>query len=183
MSDARRRRAASARRAREAGVTWRLVALPFFAGIAAFTVYMELGDLSVIVPGWVVGLIVAIAAGLTTLRIALGTLVEHDAGPDALADPDARADRRAGTVRVLVGEVLYRNEIEATHLARLAADVAARWIDLDVRHAYRVAADGSAEPAPDLLGTRRLTVSRDDFVNGALGVAGWDEPWFTVTPR
>jgi len=28
-----------------------------------------------------------------------------------------------------------------------------------------------------------VTVSRDDFVNGDLGVAGWDEPWFAVTPR
>ena len=28
-----------------------------------------------------------------------------------------------------------------------------------------------------------VTVTRDDFVNGDLGVAGWDEPWFAVTPR
>jgi len=28
----------------------------------------------------------------------------------------------------------------------------------------------------------RVTVSREDFVNGELGVAGWDEPWFAVTP-
>ncbi len=27
------------------------------------------------------------------------------------------------------------------------------------------------------------TVSRDDFVNGTVDVAGWDEPWFAVTPR
>ncbi len=28
-----------------------------------------------------------------------------------------------------------------------------------------------------------VTVSRDDFVDGDLGVAGWDEPWFAITPR
>ena len=26
------------------------------------------------------------------------------------------------------------------------------------------------------------TVSRDDFTSGDLGVSGWDEPWFAVTP-
>ena len=26
------------------------------------------------------------------------------------------------------------------------------------------------------------TISRDDFTNGDLGVSGWDEPWFAVTP-
>jgi len=26
------------------------------------------------------------------------------------------------------------------------------------------------------------TISRDDFTSGDLGVSGWDEPWFAVTP-
>ena len=26
------------------------------------------------------------------------------------------------------------------------------------------------------------TISRDDFTSGHLGVSGWDEPWFAVTP-
>lgn len=34
------------------------------------------------------------------------------------------------------------------------------------------------EPAKGL----EQTISRDDFTRGTLGVAGWDEPWFTVTP-
>ena len=25
-------------------------------------------------------------------------------------------------------------------------------------------------------------ISRDDFTSGDLGVSGWDEPWFAVTP-
>ncbi|WP_210649632.1 hypothetical protein [Nocardioides sp. SYSU D00065] len=29
---------------------------------------------------------------------------------------------------------------------------------------------------------REQTVSRDDFTGGDLGVSGWDEPWFAVTP-
>ena len=28
-----------------------------------------------------------------------------------------------------------------------------------------------------------ITVSRDDWVNGTLDVAGWSEPWFVVVPK
>ncbi|NYE36461.1 uncharacterized protein YukE [Nocardioides cavernae] len=42
--------------------------------------------------------------------------------------------------------------------------------------------DGDSLTIFDPASGREQTVSRDDFTSGDLGVSGWDEPWFAVTP-
>ena len=42
--------------------------------------------------------------------------------------------------------------------------------------------DGDSLRIYDPATGREQTVSRDDFARGDLGVSGWDEPWFAVTP-
>ncbi|GAA5106071.1 hypothetical protein GCM10023339_02620 [Alloalcanivorax gelatiniphagus] len=42
--------------------------------------------------------------------------------------------------------------------------------------------DGDSLTIYDPASGQEQTVSRDDFAKGELGVSGWDEPWFAVTP-
>lgn len=44
------------------------------------------------------------------------------------------------------------------------------------------ASDGDSLTLYDPASGKEQTISRDDFTDGDLGVSGWDEPWFAVTP-
>jgi hypothetical protein len=154
---------ASAERARRVGRG--IVLLPLFLVFAAFLAYQELSGGVGLIPSWIVVALIVVLVALKGIQFLVRQRLEYGAGPNILpvaAEP-APEGRHADDLLLLTGEVFHRGEAGGDQMLWRAADLGARWIDVDISAAESLSADGATRRAPGVPGCVRLTVNRELF--------------------
>jgi hypothetical protein len=147
-----------------AALVVRAVLLPVIIALAIFFSYESISDLRDIVPAWVVVTLLCVGVGFRMLRLVVLLWLEFGQNASLLLGQRHRAEPLPPVVGsrmlVLTGEVLRRSEAEGDGLFWLLVGINSRWLDVDVRDARIVTANGEEVAVPGLLGPHRLTAAR-----------------------